>query len=120
MKKQFFLGKERSSQLLFTRAMMIIPVFLGACSSSNISPQANHPAESPVGSDIMEGPGLFSGDKGAFYVVGGKDKATASKSVSSLSAKETSKIIDQKLEQLKQDQIELEALKKQLNNKVQY
>jgi len=93
---------------------MATPVFLSACSSSIERGEPLVEADA-----MMEGPGVFSGDKGGFYIAGGKEKIVASKPVSTMSAAETSKVIDERLEQLKRDQIELEALKKQLNNKVQ-
>ncbi len=113
MKKLFFLRKKLNLQFLLLIPMMIIPVFLGACSSSYERGEPLRTAD-----EMMQGPGMFSGDKGGYYIAGGKRKPVASESVSSMSAKETSKVIDQKLEQLKQDQIELEALKKELNKKL--
>ncbi len=93
--------------------MMVTPAFLSACSSSY---EAGAPLR--AADDMMEGPGIFSGDKGGYYVTGGKEKVVASKSVSTMSASETSNMLDERIEQLKRDQIELETLKRDLNKKL--
>ncbi len=105
--------KQIKSSSLALLAIMVTPAFLSACSSSY-----ERGAPLVEADEMMEGPGVFSGDKGGFYIVGGKEKAVASKPVSTMSATETSKVIDERLEQLKRDQIELEALKKELNKKL--
>ena len=75
----------------------------------------------------MAGPGLFSGEKGAFYVVGGEQKpkaqtvgtAPTTKSVSNMDLNETSKVLDERIRQLQRDQMELELLKREINKKLQ-
>lgn len=114
MRQQIFLRKNIHLSSLAVIAMIASPVFLSACSSSY-----ERGAPLVAADEMMEGPGVFSGEKGGFYIVGGEEKVVASKSVSTMNVTETSKVIDEKIEQLKRDQIELEALKKELYRKVQ-
>jgi len=72
-----------------------------------------------AGDEMKSGPGIFSGKKGGFYLVGDPDKVKSEKPVSKMNIDETNRVLDQKLEQLKKDQEELEALKRQLNKKVE-
>jgi len=95
--------------------LLITPVFLSACSSSY-----ERGAYLTPGDEIKEGPGIFSGESGGFYLVGGDSKKVASsRSISEMSLNETSKVLNKKIEQLKRDQIELEILKRSLNEKLQ-
>lgn len=117
MKKYFLFGREFNSSSFALLAIMATPAFLGACSNA-------YERGSPLvaADEMKEGPGIFSGDKGGFFIAGGEEKGVASKPVSTVSkmnATETSKVIDERIERLKRDQIELEALKKALNKKVQ-
>jgi len=114
MKKQLLFGREINLSSLALITTMVSPVFFSGCSSSY-----ERGADLVEADAMKEGPGVFSGDKGGFYIAGGKEKTVASKPVSKMSASETSKVIDEKIEQLKRDQIELEALKNELNKKVQ-
>ena len=94
--------------------VLALPVLLSACSNSY------ERGDTLVAADEMkEGPGIFSGQKGAFYLVGGEEKAPASKPVSKMNLDETSKVLDDKIEQLKRDQRDLEQLKLELNKKIQ-
>ena len=66
--------------------------------------------------EISEGPGIFSGNKGAFFLVGNNNTdSKPSKKINS--TEETISVINQKIEQLDKDKVELEMLKRRLNNK---
>ncbi len=93
--------------------VLAFPVLLAACSSNYERGNALVAAD-----EMMEGPGIFSGEKGGFYLVGGGEKVAAVKPVSKMNLNETSKVLDERIEQLKRDQIELEALKRDLNKKL--
>ena len=93
--------------------VLALPVLLAACSSNY-----ERGEYLTTGDEMKEGPGIFSGDKGGFYLVGGEKVAPANKPVSKMNLSETSKVLDERIEQLKQDQIELEALKRDLNKKL--
>ena len=93
--------------------VLVLPILLVACSSNYERGNALVAAD-----EMMEGPGVFSGEKGGFYLVGG-EKVAAAKPVSKMNLSETSKVLDEKIEQLKRDQIELEALKRDLNKKLE-
>ncbi len=101
--------------------------FLVACSSNLIYEKGETFALLPA-DEMMQGPGLFSGEKGAFYVVGGDKKvapkttvaapAKASKPISEMDLNETSEVLDERIRQLQRDQMELELLKRQINKKL--
>ena len=99
----------------FTMLMVFsLPFVLSACSN------AYERGDTLVtGDEMKSGPGIFSGQKGVFYLVGGEEKASATKPVSKMNLDETSKVLDDKIEQLKRDQRELEQLKLELNKKIQ-
>jgi len=91
--------------------ILMLPIILSACSNTYMK------GETLVAADeMMDGPGLFSGPKGAFYLVGGEEKVVT-KPLSKMSVDDTSKLLDDKIKQLKQDQIELENLKRDLNKR---
>ena len=94
--------------------LLIFPVFMSACSSSY-----ERGSYLTTGDEMKEGPGIFSGESGGFYLVGGDNKKVATRSISEMNLNETSKILDRKIEQLKRDQMELEVLKRNLNEKLQ-
>ena len=113
MKKEFQSRNKIFLRSAFVVAMFSVSFVLGACSSSY-----ERGEDLVAADDMMEGPGVFSGDKGSFYIAGGKEKVAVSKPVSTMSAAETSKVLDNKIEQLKRDQIELETLKREINKKL--
>ncbi len=92
--------------------VLALPVLLAACSSNY-----ERGEYLTTGDEMKEGPGIFSGEKGGFYLVGG-EKVASAKPVSKMNLNETSKVLDERIEQLKRDQIELEALKRDLNKKL--
>ena len=111
MKKIYYAKKTRTFLLL---TIITVPLFMTACSSFF------ERGEPLVAADEMkEGPGVFSGQKGGFYLVGGEEKVASVTPVSKMNYDETSKILDNKIEQLRNDQKELEELKRQLNKKLQ-
>lgn len=105
-----YLSNKRINQKLAMIIFLAISVFLTACSSSFERGDALIAAD-----EMKEGPGIFSGQQGAFYLVGGKQKASTSKPVNKMSVEETSIAIDKKIEQLENDRKDLEQLKRQLN-----
>ena len=85
---------------------------LAGCSS------AYEKGEPLVAADEMKaGSGIFSGEKGGFYLVGGENQSTTS-SIDNISLDETSKLLQARINQLKKDQKELEVLKGQLDKKL--
>ena len=106
-------------------AVLVFLMLLTACSSS-------FPTGEPLESadDFKQGPGVFSGEKGAFYLVGGDKKKQESvekqnssvtfyqKPVANMNLNETSKVLDDKIRQLEQDQKELELLKREVDKKI--
>jgi hypothetical protein len=106
-------------------AILVFSILVTACSSSL---PISEPLESA--DDFKQGPGVFSGSKGAFYVVGGdKNKAEITekknssvtyyqKPVSKMDLNETSKVLDEKIKQLERDQMELELLKREVDKKL--
>lgn len=97
--------------LITVTIILTVPLFLSACSSSY------ERGDKLVAADEMkEGPGIFSGKKGAFYLVGGESKTTNPESLKKMNREETNRAIDDKLKQLDQDRHELEQLKEALNN----
>jgi hypothetical protein len=107
-------------------ALLALPGLLIGCSMMREQPEEDKVELLPA-DDMMSGPGLFTGDNGAFMVLGGKKKKSATtknapnrpiKSVSNMDLNETSRVIDEKLRQLEQDQIELELLKQELDKKI--
>ncbi len=97
-------------------ALLVSPLAILGCSSlsNNVGESGSYVAND----EMLEGPGLFTGAEGAFNVVGGADKKVSSnKSVSAMNVEETTQAINKKIKQLDQDKLELEMLKRQLNNK---
>jgi len=66
--------------------------------------------------EIMQGPGMFSGKKGVFYLVGGNSPAPK-KTTYYKSNTEVMQVINKKIKQLDKDKAELEQLKTQLKNR---
>ena len=102
--------------------ILIFSILVTACSSSL---PRSEPLESA--DDFKQGPGLFSGEKGGFYAVGGDKRAkqetvasptSSTKSVSDMDLNETSKVLDDKIRQLQRDQMELELLKREVDKKL--
>jgi len=86
-------------------------IFLTACTSSLEKGNTLIAAD-----EMKQGPGVFSGKQGAFYLAeGGKSKTSTPKPASKISFEETSITIDKKIEQLDKDRKELERLKHQIN-----
>ena len=113
MKKEFQSTNKMSLRPVFILTMFSVSLALGACSSSY------ERGEELVAADEMKaGPGIFSGQKGGFYLVGGEEEVTATKPISKMNLDETSRVLDEKIEQLKRDQKELETLKLELNKKL--
>ncbi len=103
--------KSKSSTLRNATIILITSSVLMACSSNT------RESEAYIANDeIKQGPGIFTGDKGAFYLVGGNNARKATKPVNKMSNEEATQAINQKLEQLNRDRVELEALKQQLKN----
>jgi len=121
MKPKYFKNKFLA---LYVPSIAIITIIVAGCSSST---PKNDPSFLYAGGDIMEGPGFFTGEKGAFYVVGGEKKpkaqavsaTPATKSIDTMDLNETSKVLDDRIKQLQRDQIELELLKREINKKLQ-
>ena len=99
MKRIIVLNNRKLSRPILHLMMLFTSLFLAACSSSY------ERGEALVAADEMKaGPGIFSGSKGGFYLVGGEEKAVLSKPASKMNLDETSKVLDEKIEQLKRDQ----------------
>ena len=112
MRNTFEQIKSKSSTLRNATIILVTSAILIGCSSNT------RESEAYIANDeIKQGPGIFTGDKGAFYLVGGENTRKATKPVNKMSNEEATQAINQKLEQLNQDRIELEALKQQLKNK---
>ena len=94
-------------------SVLVLLTSLVGCSSSAVNQgEAYRPND-----EISEGPGIFSGKKGAFFLVGNNNTdSKPSKKINS--TEEAVNVINQKIEQLDKDRAELEILKKQLNNKL--
>lgn len=112
--------------------MVSIPFILGSCSSTATTGETFEllPAD-----EMKSGPGLFSGEKGGFVIIGGDKKKTTSatsnttsvaptgttrstKSIGNMDLQETSKVLDEKIKQLERDQAELEKLKSEVDKKL--
>jgi len=105
----------------------LLSFFLAGCSSSVVSTQGERFSLLPA-DEMMQGPGIFSGEKGEFYIVGGDKKVApepvskpviSSKSVRDMDLNQTSKVLDERIRQLQRDQMELELLKREINKKIQ-
>ena len=107
---------------------LVLPFLLVGCSSSVLNNGQGESFALIPADEMMQGPGVFSGEKGAFYVIGGDKKAKpqtvntvrpVTKSVSNMDLNETSKVLDDKIKQLQRDQMELELLKREVDKKLQ-
>ena len=110
---------------------IVITLSLGACSSSLLSGGGNtKPLSLQPADDMKQGPGIFSGDKGSFYIIGGDknkqksiEKQNSSvtyypKPIANMNLNETSKVLENKIRQLEKDQMELELLKREIDKKI--
>ena len=116
----------RNIKKIVVMEIVVASLFLSACSntlSGSNESFALHPVD-----EMKDGPGIFSGEKGGFYIVGGDKKAKAKaeaiaakeqSSVKDLSLNETSKVLDDRIKKLEKDQAELELLKQQIDKKLQ-
>ena len=121
-----------NSNFSYVLVVAIIPFLIGSCSSTNATTTTAAETFELLPADEMKpGPGLFSGDKGGFVIVGGdkKSKSVAkntssitspksTKSVSNMDLQETSNVLDEKIRQLERDQRELEQLKSEVDKKL--
>ncbi len=106
---------------------LVLPFLLVGCSSSILDNGQGESFALIPADEMMQGPGVFSGEKGAFYVIGGDKKAKpqtvstarpVTRSVSNMDLNETSKVLDDKIKQLQRDQMELELLKREVDRKL--
>ena len=116
-----------TSQRSTLLAVLLLPIILGGCSSLLSTSRQGETFELLPADDMKQGPGVFSGEKGAFYVVGGDKNAPQqtevsqsynTKSISDMDLNETSKVLDNKIRQLQRDQMELELLKLEVDKKL--
>lgn len=114
--------------------ILVLSLFMGGCSSSILSDGGGESFALLPADDMMQGPGIFSGKKGEFYIIGGDEKKQESvekqndkqnssvtyyqKPVANMNLNETSKVLDDKIRQLEQDQKELELLKREVDKKI--
>jgi len=105
MKKRMF--------LLASSLMVIFSIALVGCSR-----YVKEDTGTLVANDeIMQGPGIFTGKKGAFYLVGGS-KTTPVQAIHTRNNNEVMQEIDHKLKQLDKDKADLEKMKSQLKNRL--
>jgi len=91
----------------------LMVILLAGCSS------AYQKGEPLVAADEMKaGPGIFSGEKGGFYLVGGKGNSRSSSSLNEMNLDETSKYLQGRINQLRRDQKDLELIKSQVDKKL--
>lgn len=121
-------------QVVNVTKTLALSLLLGGCSSSLLSDGGSEPLALLPADDMKQGPGIFSRDKGAFFIIGGDkkeqktveeqiDKQNGSvtyyqKPVANMDLNETSKVLDDKIKQLEQDQRELELLKREVDKKI--
>ncbi len=92
----------------------LMVILLAGCSS------AYQKGEPLVAADEMKaGPGIFSGEKGGFYLVGGETKNNTPP-VSEMNRSDTLRAIDNRIKQLDRDKMELEQLKEAIDKKLKY
>ena len=109
--------------------ILAVSFFLGGCSSSLLENGDSEQLALIPADEMKQGPGVFSGSRGAFYVIDPNKKTTQQnevtpttsnlKSVSNMDLNETSIVLDKKIKQLEKDQIELELLKRAVDKKIQ-
>lgn len=115
--------------------VLTISLLLGACSSTPTVTENTKFEELLPADEMLEGGGIFSGEKGEFIVASSEKRArqqTLAKqqqaavspeitqsSVSNLNLNQTSKVLDDKIKQLEKDQIELELLKSEIDKRLQ-
>ena len=103
--------------------ILAVSVLLGGCSSSLLDNSEGEQFALLPADDMMQGPGIFSGEKGAFYIIDPDKKVEKpavrnQSSVSNMNLNETSKVLDDKIRQLEKDQLELELLKREVDKKI--
>ena len=109
--------------------ILAVSFFLGGCSSSLLENGDSEQLALIPADEMKQGAGVFSGAKGAFYVIDPNKKTkqqnevtpttSNQNSVSNMNLNETSKVLDDKIKQLEKDQIELELLKRKVDKKIQ-
>ncbi len=108
--------KKRILFLSVSSLVIVTSVALSGCSNS-----AKEDSGMMVANDeIMQGPGIFTGKKGAYYLMGGR-KTPPVQTTHSNDKKNDSEVIQEinnKLKQLDKDKIELEEMKSQLRNRL--
>lgn len=111
------------SRVLKYSGVIGISIFTIACSSS--IPQSDSPELLPADS-MMQGPGVFTGDNGAYSALESKKrKQTVSvkpsptpTTLDNKDLKQTSDILEEKIRQSQRNTIELELLKRQVDQKL--
>ena len=110
--------------------ILAVSLLLGGCSSSLLNSGDGEQITLLPADEMKQGPGIFSGEKGAFYIIDGNKKKQESvekqnssvtfyqKPVANMNLNETSKVLDDKIRQLEQDQKELELLKREVDKKI--
>lgn len=120
MKKSIFIFDYSTFQAVKLSIFVVFVAILSGCAGSI---EQGDPLI-PVG-DETTGPGLFTGESGVFYVVGGDSKQlartshTTPKDLSIQTLQGTSEILEQKIQELEQQQKELEELKREVNKKLE-
>lgn len=111
------------SMILFATAVFVASV----TSCASLEPgEALQPSD-----EMLEGPGLFSGNDGEFSIIDlkkdradeqvnkGGDAQAASRDIAKEDLQGTSDILDEKLIELEQQKQELEALKREVKKKIE-
>jgi len=122
MNKSYRINKH---DFLYLLAAVAIPFVLSSCSSAT----TGETFELLPADEMKSGPGLFSGEKGGFVIIGKKDDESttnsttvaatrSTKSISNMDLQETSKVLDERIKQLERDQVELERLKSEVDKKL--
>lgn len=107
--------------------LLILSLLLSGCSGAVINHAEDESLALLPADDLKQGPGVFSGEKGAFYIIGGEKKPkpqtrnsvpSNTVSVKNKNLAETSDLLEDKIRQLEKDKIELELLKRQVDKKI--
>ena len=117
-------------QVVNVAKIFTLTILLSGCSSSLLSSGGSESLALLPADDMKQGPGVFSGDNGAFFIMGGNKKKQEfveeqkssvtyyQKPVSNMDLNETSKVLNDKIKQLEKDKIELELLKREVDKKL--
>ena len=106
-------------------SILAVSFLLGGCSNTLLETGDSEPLALLPADDIKQGPGIFSGEKGGFFLVKDLNKKpteaeeTTPNTVSKMNLDETSKVLEDKIKQLEKDKLELELLKQQVDKKIQ-